>query len=132
MKEAPPTKHRALWSRTWLMIRDTQQLSHYSQLMRELEVEDPASYKKLIRHKPHFFQELTSKYLAMGNSYEDTLFSFCVVTNTMSGVVKQVCAAIVEEYREKVIPTPTTPEGWKAKANLFEMAVSPCSLCNRR
>lgn len=121
-----------LWARKWLMRRDRQQLGHYSQLVRELEDEDPVSYKKFTCHKPYFLQELVNRVGPRIGRYTKTqCLLFVWPLNTISGVVKQVCEAIVEEDRE-VICISTKPEGWKAKAYLFIVKVSPCYWCAGR
>ena len=39
--------------------------------------------------------------------------------NTISGIVLDVCQAIVDEYVSELIKTPTMPEEWMAIANRF-------------
>jgi hypothetical protein len=45
------------------------------------------------------------------------MYGFRVAYNTICLVIRDVCAAIQEEYQEEVIATPTTPAGWRAVAD---------------
>ena len=63
---------------------------------------------------------ITLRFLATGMSYHSLAFSFRVAHNTISIFVPEVCRAIVDEYRDEVFQTPTTPEDWKRCAEKFE------------
>ena len=52
-------------------------------------------------------------------SYHSLAFSFRVAHNTISKFVPEVCRAIVEEYKNEVFQTPTTPAEWKRVADEF-------------
>ena len=47
-------------------------------------------------------------------------FIFKVPSNTFSVIVSDVTKAIVEEYAEEVIASPTTTQEWRDIAELFE------------
>ena len=47
------------------------------------------------------------------------MFGFRVAHNTICGIVRDVCEAIVSAYAEDVIQTPTEPEQWQAIAEQF-------------
>lgn len=48
------------------------------------------------------------------------MYGFRVAHNTICGIVREVCEAIVSVYSEDVLLTPTEPEQWKAIAEQFE------------
>ena len=47
------------------------------------------------------------------------MYSFRVAHNTISGIVKEVCEAIVAVYSEEVFNIPTAPDEWRGAAELF-------------
>ena len=135
---------RRMWVRLWLQRRPLQGM--YEQLMAELEREDAAGFKNFVRVEPQMFYELlqrlgprltkqdswyrkalnpglklaiTLRYLASGDSYHSMMYGFRVAHNTISGIVREVCEAIIAEYANEVVSCPTTPEGWKAVADQF-------------
>ena len=107
-------------------------------MMMELCAEDPASFKNFLRIPPQMFDELllrlsprlekedfireslcpglklalTLRHFASGHSYAAMKFSWRVPHNTISLVVREVCAAIQAEYMDEVLRCPTTPEVW--------------------
>ena len=88
--------------------------------MKELEDEDPKSYRSFICHDPPFFAEMvrrvgscieryennirkptlmitcTLRFLATGNTYDDTALKFCIAQNTISLLVKEVGKCWIE------------------------------------
>ena len=62
---------------------------------------------------------LTLRHLAHGNKYASMKFAWRVPHNTISVVVREVCNAIVDEYKDEVLACPTTPDGWRAIADKF-------------
>ena len=62
---------------------------------------------------------VTLRFLATGMSYHSLAFNFRVAHNTISLFVPQVCAAIVEEYRDEVFHTPSNPREWREVAELY-------------
>lgn len=48
------------------------------------------------------------------------MYGFRVAHNTICGIVREVCEAIVSVYSEDVLLTPTEPKQWKAIADQFE------------
>ena len=114
--------------------------------MSELRGEDPASYFNFLRVPPEMFDELherlrprctkqdttfrkaiepglkiamTLRHLASGDKYASMKFDFRVPHNTMSLCVREVCQAIVDEYKNEVIACPTTASEWRAIAEQF-------------
>jgi hypothetical protein len=81
------------------------------------------SFCVCFRGKPPLDPELklaiTLRFLATGNSYQSLAFSFRVVHNTISVFVPQVCAAVVDEYRDEVFRTPSNPAEWRKVADLY-------------
>ena len=132
------------WQRNWLQRRPLH--GQYERLMTELREEDLPSFRNFLRMDPQMFQELaarlgpriegtdtwmrraltpelklaiTLRYLATGDSYRSLMYGFRVAHNTISVVVRQVCRAIIDEYAEEIISTPTTPAGWLQVAEGF-------------
>lgn len=137
-------RQRRWWIRDWLLRRPIH--GQYEALMAELCAENPAAYRNFVRIDPHMFQELlhvvgpritknttwyrqsidpglklaiTLRYLATGDSYHTLMYGFRVAHNTICGIVRDVCEAIVSAYAEDVIQTPTEPEQWQAIAEQF-------------
>lgn len=75
-------------------------------------------YRKFV--DPGLRLAVTLRYLATGNSYHTLMYGFRVAHNTICGIVREVCEAIVSVYSEDVLLTPTEPEQWKAIAEQFE------------
>ena len=63
---------------------------------------------------------ITLRYLATGDSYRTLMYGFRFAHNTISGIIRDVCKAIVATYAEDVINTPTDPEQWKVIAENFQ------------
>jgi hypothetical protein len=137
-------RRRRFWVRPWIAKREL--FGTYHQLMAELERESRGDFKGYLRMEPAMFHEmlerLTGKlektktnwrtplgvglklavvirYLASGNSYRSLAYSFRVPHNTISKVVREVCAAIVDEYGPEVFSTPSTPDSWRVVADRF-------------
>ena len=133
-----------LWVRDW--IRRRPQQGYYHNLFRELEIEDPKAFKRMMRMEPAMFHELverltprlqkchtcrgaplsvgikvaiTLKYLAHGERYICLAHGFRVPDNTISIVVRDVCRAIIEEFKPEVLKCPTTREEWRLVADGF-------------
>ncbi len=62
---------------------------------------------------------LTLWYLATGDSYQSMAYAYRVHHTTVSLIVPDVCQAIVDEFKEEVFQTPTTPQEWKEVADGF-------------
>ena len=48
------------------------------------------------------------------------MYGFRVPHNTISGIIREVCKAIVATYAGDVIDTPIEPEQWKVIAENFQ------------
>jgi len=133
-RAARERRPRTMWVRPWLQRRTL--LGQHDRLMAELQREAPADFKGYIRMEPELFHELltrvgpritksssgrpplspsmklavTLRFLATGDSYRDLEYQFRVAHNTISLFVPEVCEAIVEEYKDEQLPTPSTPE----------------------
>ena len=108
--------------------------------MQELERESQGDFTNYMRMEPCMFHELllrvtprltkrdtnyrralelglklaiTLRYMATGNSYHSMSYSFRATQNTISGVVKEVSAAIVAEYESVIFDFPKTPRKWR-------------------
>jgi len=131
-------RRRRWWTRPWLLRRPA--FGQFEQLMSELQLEDPASFQNFLRFEPDMFQEMvdrltptiagkdtnlrkslepglklaiTLRYLATGDSSKTLMYGFRVAYNTICLIIKDVCQAIIEEYHQEVIVTPTTPQEWR-------------------
>ncbi|KAG0724484.1 putative nuclease HARBI1 [Chionoecetes opilio] len=56
---------------------------------------------------------LTLRHLASGAKYRDMQYGWRVPHNTISIVVREVCMAIVDEYREELLKPPQNDEDWR-------------------
>jgi len=128
-----------VWVRPWIGRR--MELGLYDRLMVELRNEDPRAFHNFMRMPPAMYDEiverltplllkqttnwrapldpglkvaLTLRHLASGSKYCDMQYAWRVPHNTISVVVREVCEAIVEEYTEETMTTPTTEQGWRA------------------
>ena len=59
MRKRRRRKKRRWWVRPWVVRRPL--LGQYTQLMRELEIEDEASFKNFMRVEPAMFHELVER-----------------------------------------------------------------------
>ena len=118
-----------MWVRGWIGRRV--ELGLYDRLMVELRREDPSSFHNFMRMPPAMFDELlhrltprlsrpatfcrpslepgmklavTLRHLASGAKYRDMQYAWRLPHNTISKVVREVCAAIVEEYLAADLP----------------------------
>ena len=144
---AQPTKKkrrrkRSVWVRPWISQRP--QLGIYDRLLVELRNEDPQAFHNFMRMTPAMFDEIverlapritkkpticrrplppgmkvaiTLRHLASGSKYHDMQYAWRVPHNTISKVVREVCQAIIDEYREEQMSTPSTEEGWREMAD---------------
>ncbi len=60
---------------------------------------------------------ISLKYLATSDSSKSLQYGFRVAYNTICLLISDVCQAIVDDYHEEVIKTPTTPQDWMVVAN---------------
>lgn len=137
-------RRRQYWIRPWIGRRV--RFGLYDQLMVELRNEDSASFTNFLRMAPEMFDELldrigpritkqhttyrspldpglklalTLRHLASGNKYSSMKFGWRVPHNSISLVVKDVCKAIIDEYKDEVLVCPTTSERWREIADKF-------------
>ena len=129
---------RNIWVRDWIGRRP--ELGLYDRLMVELRNEDPSSFQNFMRMPPAMFDEivqrltpaltkettnwrapldpglkvaLTLRHLASGAKYREMQYGWRVPHNTISVVVREVCEAIVEEYRDELLAPPQTAAEWR-------------------
>ena len=128
---------KRFWVRPWILRRPL--LGHYEGLMAELSREDVPAFTNFVRMEPAMFQELLECLtpriakkdtwyrrslppgLKVGDGYPSLMYAFRVAKSTISGIVRDVCQAIVEEYAQEVIACPTTPEEWMTIADQFAL-----------
>ena len=116
----------------------------YDRLLAELKNEDHHSFQNFMRMSPAMFDELvqrltpwitkqntnfrhslepglkvaiTLRHLASGTKYHDMQYGWRVPHNTISIIVREVCQAIVDEYLDEMMTTPTTEAGWRQIAD---------------
>jgi len=122
-------------------------LGQYDTLLRELNKEDPQSYRNFLRLDNDLFEEMVEKvtpyiekettkmrtplepalklavtlrYLATGNHYKSMAYDFRVAPNTISKFIPEVCEAITEAYKDEVMPAVDTADKWMEIAEGFE------------
>ena len=71
---------------------------------------------------------ITLKYLATGINFKTLMQGFRVSSNNIGLIVREVCGAIVEEYRDEVINCPKTEEEWKEVAGNFATRWNYCMI----
>ena len=129
---------RNIWVRDWIGRRP--ELGLYDRLMVELRNEDPRAFQNFMRMPPAMFDEivqrltpaltkettnwrapldpglkvaLTLRHLASGAKYREMQYGWRFPHNTISLVVREVCEAIVEEYRDELLAPPKTAAEWR-------------------
>ena len=68
---------------------------------------------------PELKLNITLRFLATGDSYRDLEYQFLVAHNTISKFVPEVCEALVDEYSDEQLNTPSTPAEWMEKERGF-------------
>ena len=128
---------KRFWVRPWLSARSRLELGHYHRLMRELNMEGTISFFNYLRMQPAMFDEIlnrvgpriqkkdtnlgkcldpglklaiTIRHLASGDKYPTLQYDFRVARNTICIIIPEVCRAIVLEYKNELIPCPSSPE----------------------
>ena len=147
------TQCRSIWVRRWLSMERRLQYGQYGRLMAELRMEDVHSFLNFLRMKPQIFDELlnrvgpqiqknnvfwrkslepglklaiTFRHLAAGDKLPMLQFSFRVARNKISTFIPQLCQAIVEEYKDKVITCPIASNEWRDIAKDYQIACRYC------
>ncbi|KAK6190989.1 hypothetical protein SNE40_002741 [Patella caerulea] len=129
-------QRRKNWIRPWILRR--REYGMYDKLLVELRNEDPISFTNFLRMPPDMFDEtkqhtwyreplehglkiaLTLRHLASGNKYSLMKIAWRVPHNTISLLVREVSNATNDEYMDKVLVCPTTPESWRIIADTFQ------------
>ena len=141
-EERQERRQRRWWTREWLLRRPIH--GQYDAPLQELRIENPEAFTHFLRMymacfhylltrvedhlnptpsnwrqpvSPGLKLALTLRFLATGECYRSMMYSFRVAYNTISKLVKEVCEAIVQEYKVMVIPS--SPEEWKEIAKVF-------------
>ena len=55
---------------------------------------------------------ITIRHLSSGDKYPTLQYDFRVARNTICSIIPEVCRAIVHEYKNELIPCPSSPEEW--------------------
>lgn len=138
---------RTWWVRPWLTQQRRLQFGDYSQLMKELRLEDEGSFYNYLRMEPAIFDELlqrvgprivkqdtnwrasleaglklavTLRFLATGDKYPTLQYQYRVSRCTISIFVPGVCRAIREEYKNEVVQCPRNSLEWNTVADDFK------------
>jgi len=145
LQEVKAQKKRSVWIKPLSTMR--KKLGQFDRLMPVLIERDPAAFRRYSRFMPELYEKLlerltprlekkttrmreplepglklavTLRYLASGSSYPDLSYGFCIASNTVSVVVREVCQAIIDELGEEFLDCPSTPQEWKQVADSFE------------
>ncbi len=137
-------RNRVVWVRNWLQRQSF--YGQYEKLMVELRDEDVAGFLNFMRMDPAMFQELLQhlgdrkrkqdtqfrkalepglklaialRHLAAGDNYHSLMYSFGVASNTISVIIQEVCAAIIDKFGAEVLDCPTSPQEWQRVADQF-------------
>ncbi len=133
-------------TRSWIRKRESR--GFYTNIVRELMVEDTAAYREMMRMsyndfkvllrvvEPHIsphqvqggqkvipaLERLTStiRFLATGGTYRSLCFQFRISVAAISYIVKEVCEAIVKHIGPLYLKVPSTTEEWLEIAAKFE------------
>ena len=62
---------------------------------------------------------ITIRHLASGDKYPTLQYDFRVSRLTITKIIPEVCQAIVAEFKEEIIPCPTTEAEWRPLADEF-------------
>ena len=127
-----------MWVRPWILRRVEYGL--YDQLMVELRREDPASFHNFLRMDATMYDELlarigpritkqrtfmreplspglklavTLRHFASGAKYHDMQYGWRMPPNSICLAVREVSQAIIDEYTDELMTTPTTEAGWR-------------------
>ena len=68
---------------------------------------------------PEMKLAVTLRHLASGDKYPSLQYSFRVAKSTIVRLIPEVCQAIVDEYKDEVIQSPTTKDEWRVIADGF-------------
>lgn len=133
-------------TRGWVKRREEK--GYYSNLVKELRMEDTQGYKEMMRMNYNTFllilqeieqditvQELTNggckrimpaerltltlRYLATGESYSSLSFQFRISKRAISYIVQEVCSAISKNLMSVYLSVPKTEEEWMRIADEF-------------
>ena len=133
-------------TRKWIKRRTEQGL--FSNLVRELSIEDTAAYKEMMRMTHEDFlhilgliereitpqqisggtdvisskarRTLTIRFLATGDTYRSLSFQFRISKAAISYIVVEVCSAIMKRMQPMYLKVPQTEEEWLEIASVFE------------
>ena len=132
-------RQRRWWTRDWLLHRPLH--GQYEALMAELKMEDPQGFQQFLRVDVATFHDILARIegritkqttyfrrpispglmLAFtGNYYRDLRFGFRVAHNTMSGLIVDVCQALVDVLEPEFVKLPTEAEEWQQVARAFQ------------
>lgn len=142
---SPAKKRRRFWVNPWLYAR--KYFGQFKILMEELLLKDEAEFKNFTRMEPNLFFSLLSrlepriakkdtfwrealspgfrfavaaKYYATGHSFRSMAQAWLAAPNTISKIVRDVSEAIIAEFGEEVMKTPSTEEEWLKVSSHFE------------
>ena len=137
-KKRRKRKAHSCWVRPWIGRRHL--LGLYDRLMVELRSEDPKAFNNFMRMPPEMYDEIVDKltpaltkpttnareplepglkiaitlrHLAAGTKYREMQYAWRVPHNTISKVVREVCAAIILVYTEEQLKPPQNADDWR-------------------
>ena len=139
-------RRRRFWVVSWLTYEQKMSQGDYHQLLRHLEENDVPAFVRYLRFEPAMFREMearlhplllkedtnmrraiqpgerlaiTLRFLATGETFRSLAFQFRVAHNTISGIIPEVCEAIIAEFGPEVIPQDLTENDWLEYADDF-------------
>ncbi|GBN41189.1 hypothetical protein AVEN_170152-1 [Araneus ventricosus] len=144
LKEKQKTK-RKVWARKWLLRR--KQKGCYEIVMKELALEDAEGYRRWLCMDTATFEFLltmvtpyisgkdtnmwktitpgeklavTLRYLASGETQSSLAYQFRISQNTISGILKLVCSALVTVLKNIHLCFPSSKAEWAAISAAFD------------
>ncbi|KAF2905500.1 hypothetical protein ILUMI_00666 [Ignelater luminosus] len=146
LKRLHEHKNKRLWSREWLLRRDSKELGACSFVEHELQEEDYNLYKNYLRMdkcvfekllrlieediakqdmqfrksiSPRFRLMITLRFLATGETFTSLSYSTRVGVSTLSTFIPEVLSAIYKNLCKLYLKVPSTTQEWKTISNEF-------------
>ena len=143
-EEEEETKGQGM-TRNWLKKRD--ELGYFTNIVRELQLEDTEGFKEMMRMDFKHFNEIlnliapdiTPQEIIGGNkvisaaerltvalrflateTFQSLIFQFCISDRAISYIVKEVCNAIVKYLVQPYLKVLSAEEEWLSIAEKFE------------
>lgn len=142
-KEQSQRVKRRFWVHPWILHCPS--LITYDQIIAELQRKAKGDFRSFLQVEPDMFHEILVQltphlrkernfqhplaprmklagalhYFATRKGYQSLNFTFRVLHNTISPVLREISAIILTEYQDEVFMFPTTPIMWRDIAHGF-------------